>query len=256
MKSRNYPHQVINADEIARREPNLANPPSHAVLTEKEGAADGAALTKSLLDGVAAHGGRILESTEVLEFLKDKTGISGVKTAKGEFYADQIVLAVGAGTESLLSKANLALPMDNKIGVILHTAPTKSLINHIIMSTDVHFRQAPQGHFVMGEIFSGGGLDTALGEDANAFAAKMLARLHARLPATKDVQIADIKMGLRPVPADGLPAVGKLGGLYVATMHSGITLAPLIGKMAAQEILHGQSVPMLAQFRPDRFGSP
>ena len=61
---------------------------------------------------------------------------------------------------------------------------------------------------------------------------------------------------MRPEPADGLPAVGLVPGhdnLYVAAMHSGITLAPLIGRLAALEIVDGIVTEQLSAFRPARF---
>lgn len=59
----------------------------------------------------------------------------------------------------------------------------------------------------------------------------------------------------RPVPADGLPVMGEAAdGLYLAVMHSGATLAALAGELAAREILGGSAEPLLAPYRPGRFG--
>jgi glycine/D-amino acid oxidase-like deaminating enzyme len=41
--------------------------------------------------------------------------------------------------------------------------------------------------------------------------------------------------------------------VYVAAMHSGMTLAPVIGELAALEILDQVSVDLLDTFRPARF---
>ena len=43
---------------------------------------------------------------------------------------------------------------------------------------------------------------------------------------------------LRPYPQDGHPAVGFTAapGLYICTAHSGVTLAPYVAKLAAQEV--------------------
>jgi glycine/D-amino acid oxidase-like deaminating enzyme len=41
-------------------------------------------------------------------------------------------------------------------------------------------------------------------------------------------------------------------GLYVAVMHSGMTLAPAIGRYAAEECLAMAPQTPLAAFRPDR----
>ena len=42
-------------------------------------------------------------------------------------------------------------------------------------------------------------------------------------------------------------------GVYVAVMHSGVTLAPLVGRLVASEILDGVRVEMLEPYRASRF---
>ena len=58
------------------------------------------------------------------------------------------------------------------------------------------------------------------------------------------------------MPEDELPILGFVAdrpNLYVAAMHSGVTLAPLVGQHAATEILDGVPVEALAPFRLARF---
>ncbi len=79
-------------------------------------------------------------------------------------------------------------------------------------------------------------------------------RLTALLPGSEPE--ITVRVGQRSLPADGLPVVGFTGhdqGLYVITTHSGITLGPLLGELAAREIL-GETMPELDPYRPDRFG--
>jgi glycine/D-amino acid oxidase-like deaminating enzyme len=63
-------------------------------------------------------------------------------------------------------------------------------------------------------------------------------------------------LGHRPIPKDGFPAVGRVdgvGGLYVAVTHSGITLAPAIGRFVADEIVTGRRKALLEPFGLARF---
>jgi glycine/D-amino acid oxidase-like deaminating enzyme len=63
-------------------------------------------------------------------------------------------------------------------------------------------------------------------------------------------------VGMRPIPADGLPSVGKVPGIpgYVEVVtHSGVTLAPLIARSLTDEMLGEPGNPLLAPFHPDRF---
>jgi glycine/D-amino acid oxidase-like deaminating enzyme len=102
-------------------------------------------------------------------------------------------------------------------------------------------------------VFSGDGPDPArLTRDPQGVAREVMARLAARLPGA-DLQLAALGLGLRPVPRDGLPVIGEAGpGLTLAVMHSGITLAPLVGELVAAEI-GGAPQDILSPYRPARF---
>ena len=58
------------------------------------------------------------------------------------------------------------------------------------------------------------------------------------------------------MPRDGFPIVGFAEGapdIYVSVMHSGVTLSPVIGRLAALEILEGLEVQLLSPYRYARF---
>lgn len=60
------------------------------------------------------------------------------------------------------------------------------------------------------------------------------------------------------MPRDGMPIVGPLPGLgavYVVTAHSGVTIAPALGRLVAQEIAGREQASLLEAFRPGRFGA-
>ena len=54
---------------------------------------------------------------------------------------------------------------------------------------------------------------------------------------------------IRPYPQDGHPVVGFTAapGLYVCTAHSGVTLAPYVAKLAAQEVGLAGRIMLLAR---------
>lgn len=58
------------------------------------------------------------------------------------------------------------------------------------------------------------------------------------------------------MPADGEPIVGPVAevpGLYVAVMHSAVTLAAAVGRLVARELVDGTVESALSGCRPDRF---
>jgi glycine/D-amino acid oxidase-like deaminating enzyme len=100
--------------------------------------------------------------------------------------------------------------------------------------------------------------DSAADLDAHpdVAAERSMTRLRALFPEA-DLQLGAMHLAHRPIPKDGFPAVGEVApGLYAATLHSGITLAALMGELIGQEILHGVSddtARWLAPYRPARF---
>ena len=255
LSRRGYGADLIGAAEFARMEPAVANPPKRSLRIAAEGAVEGDQLARALLRRAADNGATLITGCDVQQLLHRGADVIGVQTSLGPLIADRVICAAGASSETLLAESGISLPMDNKPGLILTTAPATPVIGHIIMSPDIHFRQGRDGRFTLGEIFSDGfSGDTA--EDAQALARDLIRRLCDRLPGSDDIQLETIKLGLRPVPADGLPVIGPVAtapGLSLAVMHSGITLAPLVGRLVADEVLGGEASALLRDFRHDRF---
>lgn len=71
------------------------------------------------------------------------------------------------------------------------------------------------------------------------------------------VRSIDARVGWRPMPAGGAPTVGftpDAPGLYLAVMHSGVVMAPVVGRLATAEIVAGEEAGALASCRLSRFG--
>jgi glycine/D-amino acid oxidase-like deaminating enzyme len=78
------------------------------------------------------------------------------------------------------------------------------------------------------------------------------------LPAVAGARAEAARIGVRPYPADGVSAVGPMPGVsgyYIAVTHSGVTLAPFLGRAVAEEITRSRVVPQLEHFRPSRFAA-
>jgi glycine/D-amino acid oxidase-like deaminating enzyme len=256
LRARGYPVEMLDRAAFAHLEPEVANPPSQAMLWSAEGAVDPAAATESLLSAAAALGAERLFGCEVLGIQRNGTRVTGVETSFGQLSGDTIVVAAGVAGEGLVASLGVRLPMENKVGLIVQTLPVRPAIEHIILSPEIHFRQERDGRLVAGEIFSGGGAHAGMiARDPRALAAVILEKLRHRLPGVEGIALGSLMLGLRPTPVDGLPVIGTprgVEGLYLAAMHSGITLGPLIGSLIAAEVT-GNPVSMLESFRPDRF---
>lgn len=250
-----YPCQRLDRKRMAQLEPNLADPPAECLHFPNEGAADLAVASARLLALAAGHGAGLWLGTPVTGFLQQNGAVRGVSTAHGRVEADLVIVAAGTTTEPLLQDVGVSLPMLKRPGVLLLTRPTPPLIRHILAGPGQELRQMPDGRIVA-PAAAAHQTDSAeaLCASPDVLAGQALSRLSELLSGAR-LELERVIVGWRPVPADGLPAIGPLDvpGLYVATMHSGATLGPLIGELVAAEVLSGANSSLLAPFRPGRF---
>lgn len=247
-----YPVNIVTAGEFKELESYIAHAPGRSANFPSEGTVDPVALTNTLIAAAKHNGATLLCGCKVNSLLQSTGCCVGVETDFGEFHADTVVIAVGALAESFLSSPGINLPMNNQVGLIARTLPVASVLDHVLLSPKIHFHQHADGSILLGENYSGGKLN----DDPLKLADDLLTRLHRYLPDVSGLEIGEITLGVRPIPMDGLPVLGtsdNLGGLYIASMHSGVTLAPIVGKLAANEILQDKPEELLNPFRLNRF---
>jgi glycine/D-amino acid oxidase-like deaminating enzyme len=100
-------------------------------------------------------------------------------------------------------------------------------------------------------------LDPAIREIATDAAPcqEVLARARQVLPGLGEARLETVRIGIRSVAADGMPVVGiapNVDNLYLLVSHSGVTLAPVLGRLVAEELLGGPQ-DRLDPYRPARF---
>jgi glycine/D-amino acid oxidase-like deaminating enzyme len=176
-----------------------------------------------------------------------------VDTSHGLVAADEVVIAAGVGSPDLAMTAGISLPIETPPGLIVHSRPQgEKLLNGLVLAERLHMRQTAEGRIIAGSDF--GGADPGINPEATA--RDLFAALQASLRGGDRLELDFHTVGFRPTPIDGFPIVGRaegVDGLYVAVMHSGITLAPAVGLFAAREILDGERDPLLAPYGLSRF---
>jgi glycine/D-amino acid oxidase-like deaminating enzyme len=200
----------------------------------------------------AKEGARIEYPAEVTGLDLQGGQLRAVRTTKGDIEADVLVIACGVDTPKVAALAGLRVPMTRSPGVLVHTAPRPRLVDRVVMSPIGNIKQKPDGRIVTGVDFG-----PAKSEDiSREYGEQFLKRMSAVLPQLGDATVEKVTLGLRPVPADGHPVIGFPTGrrdIYITVMHSGVTLSPLVGRLAAAEILDGIQVEPLAPYRLERF---
>jgi glycine/D-amino acid oxidase-like deaminating enzyme len=138
------------------------------------------------------------------------------------------------------------------------TVPPPARPNGVIHGPDLYLRPTADGGVWLEASDIDATVDqTTTDSQLHAAADVLLDRARAVVPALADTELQSARRCIRPLPDDGPPIVGwhpSVEGLYIAVTHSGITLAPHLGRLITKDLLHGDA-PALTPYRPDRFTS-
>ena len=248
-----YATHLIEPSEIARLLPAVdPGPIGAACFSEQEGTADPMKALGAYLKHARQAGAEI-------EYPCEATGISlsggragRIQTTRGQFECDFLVLAAGVDTPRLARMIDVNVPLKESTGILAHTVPIARALDRIAFAPGANIKQNPDGRIVTGSDFADSGMkDTGI-----EYGLKLLHRAERFLSRLNGAKLETVTLGRRVLPQDDHPIVGfseRCPNLYIAAMHSGITLSPVIGQIAAAEILDGMTVDLVAPYRPARF---
>jgi glycine/D-amino acid oxidase-like deaminating enzyme len=239
-------------DDAGSLEPHLLNPPAVASHRPEDAAFDPVAATELLVAAARDRGAQLLVGTPTIGLDHQDGAVSGVQTTAGVVPAGTVVLAAGTGTVALCSGIGVALPVESSPAVLVRLRAAPGLVRTIVATPSLEVRQLDDGTILAPTAYSGEMDQATLRETAR----RVRDRFAASFAGAGDTEVVSVEIGWRPMPSDGEPIIGRPAGtqgLYVAVMHSAITLAAAVGRLAADEILAGVPAPELAGCRPDRF---
>jgi len=174
-----------------------------------------------------------------------------VRLASGrEIAMDAVVNCAGPRAADVAALAGLTLPMRNTKGVLLYTAPVAVAVSRVVHAPRVNLRPDGGGRLLLHST----DIDDTNGEPAAVDSVVAAAR--SLYPGIRDTTVADVRVGERPIPRDGLPVLGRVldrPGCYFAVSHSGATLSVHAGDLVAAEVLGDDQNEALAEFRFERF---
>jgi D-amino-acid dehydrogenase len=211
---------------------------------------------RGLAADIARRGAAIETGTEVLGVEWSRRGPVRVRTTRGDFAADEVVLAAGAWTPELVRGFGLRVPVEAAKGYSITVERPEG-------HPDLPLALVEGSVFVtpMGSLLRFGGTLELAGLDmrVNRRRVEALARTARNyLPGLPPTATVEIWRGLRPLTPDDLPILGRpagTSGLILATGHgmSGISQGPISGELIAQ-LATGETPEIdLAPFSPDRF---
>ncbi|OLP58838.1 D-amino-acid oxidase [Xaviernesmea oryzae] len=256
----------VSGAEVAQVTPGVAPEaitPQGAIFNAGEGWVDLPKLIAHLLQAFSALGGRLVTDQGAAKVATENGKAVGVETAKGgRFDADAVVLATGPAVPKMVAEAGQVITDGTPIALLVQTKPHAHPLRSVLNTPRVAIRPGPGGTFSLDADWAAEEAVTQRsdgGYDINKVVVEgLLAEAAKVMEGHPTLEVASIGVGGKPIPGDGEPVIGAIKaipGYYVAFSHSGATLGLIVGELLAYEVATGETHPMLATFRPERFSS-
>lgn len=260
-----YPSELLDSEGVTRTLPGVhIGDDETAVLFPTEAWVDAPTLLAGLTGAISAGGGRFVRRT-VSGFERTADSISAVLLDDGTtLSADRYVIAAGAWSGELGALAGINIPVlpasNPKVpGLVAAATSPEPGLGPILVAPEVIIRPFGSGRILLAGDNHGHELTVASSRgDLVAAAEVLLDRAAARVPNLANAALLDVRLSLRSIPSDGVTIAGVPAGadnVYVLTTHSGFSLAPVLGRLVASEILDGHPQELLAPYRPARFAT-
>ncbi|NMH80613.1 NAD(P)/FAD-dependent oxidoreductase [Pseudonocardia xinjiangensis] len=263
LHGRDYPARWLTARQAQELEPDLAVPGDDAdyAFFPEEGHALPLVLLARLLGEARDRGVQVRAGSAVVGV--DRTGAGAVVTSVDgvRHPADVVVSCSGRRTDGMARWAGIDVPLVDAnragsaaVGFLATTEPVAVRLSRVLTGSRLGVRPEGGGRLLLQGLDLDARADPGRPVDG-AVAAELLVRLAEVLPATAGVPMAALRIGQRVLPADGLTVAGfsdRDAWFYVVATHSGITLAPLLRRLVADEVF-GEESALLTPFRPGRF---
>lgn len=231
------PVSMVNRDEALELEPALLPSIAGGVYYPRDGRIDPRRFIVGLAEKAQELGAQLHTKTEALEFESQGGRVTKVHTTRGEFAAEQIVLASGSWSPQVARALRLRIPIQPAKGysVTLENPPVTPRLPLLFSEARVVIN--PLGHALR----IAGTLELA-GMDFSLNPRRVAAMRNASadyLPGLAEARVIEIWRGLRPCTPDGLPIVSrvkKLENVIVAAGHAmlGMSLGPITGTLVSQ----------------------
>lgn len=243
-----YPYEVLDARAVRELEPFAGPEVAGAIFGPMDGHVSPLRLLRSLVQGVVLRGGKVVTGAHC-ERIEYRAGEFHLHVGGVTRVAARLVLAAGLGNRELAPQVGLTAPVRPNRGQILVTERVQPFLRHPSQVV----RQTGEGTVQIGDSHEDVGMDDGTTVQHLARIAQQ-ARRH--FPLLGNVNVVRTWGALRILTPDGYPvyqASAECPGAFLATCHSGISLAALHAGAIAQWVRSGVEPPAITTFKAERF---
>ena len=250
--------EVVSAPEVERLEPGIRMKAAGGVFYPGDAILSPGLFMRALLRRLPGRGVKLQWETEVNGWKTDGDRVTAVRTTRGDFSGDEIIVCGGSWSPSVVRDLGLRLPMQAGKGYSLTLPQPRLRPTRGIILTEARVAVTP-----IGDTLRFGGTMEIAGVDESVNPARIRGIVKSACRYFPDFTPDDFRgiepwCGLRPCSPDGLPYIGRFRrfrNLSVATGHAmmGLSLGPITGKLVAQVLAGEPPAIAMEMLSPDRY---
>ena len=227
-----------------------------ALLIEPHGFVGVRSLIAALVQSARVSGATFEVPVEAVEIDPRRDGVE-IRAGSSRYTADAVVVAAGTWSGRVRIAHAPRLDVRPVRGQLLHLSWTAvHAPSRVVWGPRCYTVPWSDRSLLVGATVEDVGFDE--GTTVSAIH-QLTAAVHELLPEARTASLQEVRVGLRPASADGLPIIGPLATttrVIIATGHyrNGVLLAPITAAIVRDHVLEGRSDPATSWMTPDRFG--
>lgn len=245
-----YAWKLLDRHELADLVPGIGPEVRGASWTPVDGIANPLKLLRAFHTTFERNGVDYLPRCPAQAIRRHADGMFVVDTPRGRLQAPRLVLACGLGNKAMGAQVGLDIPVRPQRGQIIVLERTQRVLRTPIST----LRQMDEGSWLIGDSQEEAGY--ADDEVSLPILGTLADRAVRTLPALREVNVVRSWSALRVMSPDGFPIYAQsetCPGAFVATCHSGVTLAGAHALVLAPMIADGALADDMAPFSARRF---
>jgi hydrogen cyanide synthase HcnC len=243
-----YPYEMLDRDALLERLPHIGPEVVGASYCPLDGQCNSLRLLYAFHVGMRQLGAEYL-SSHAVHAIDYHDGIFFLRNSRAAVRAEKVVLAAGIGNARLAPMVGLKAPVRPQRGQVVVTERAERFLDHPLVT----IRQTDEGTVMLGDSQEEAGLDDSVGLGVTSAIASRAVRM---FPLLKSLNVVRTWAGLRVMTQDGFPIYDESSsrpGAFLATCHSGVTLAAAHALELAGMIAAGSLSADLDAFSARRF---
>ncbi len=238
------PIEILHTESVMQMEPGLSPVFVSIVYLPQAAQIRSPRLIRAIRESFHKQGGHLLEDTKVDSLEVEKDRVKGVRTERGKFQSECVILTAGAWSAELLKSIGVVLPIEPVRGQMILFDAEKDLLSRMVMYKKRYLIPRRDGKILAGSTLEYAGFDCSTTEQTREDLLRSSVELVSDL---EKYAVVAHWAGIRPGIPDGIPRIGavpSIEGLYINTGHfrNGIQMAPSSARLLVDLIHNRESM--------------